>query len=670
MSVWEHSRFRIFNPTQHPLIHDIGAFAYTNARLPGILLLEDAINYIVNVLYPNYIGTFADGAALAAYATPAANDYAIVSDDGDGKAAGYIYQVIENTGTWMKRYDVDWSMEAILAETVNRTMPMYVQKYGQMDQDGTGVALTGALAGQHVYGGTSAGSHLTLHANSANSDTTGFLQMADSVRPTANNTFSLGTTANRWSNFFTQLATVGTMAIAGGSIVDSSGAISFGANALSTTGSITGNTLVATVSATVAADMVIASGSITSVSGAISFGNENLTSTGSITGNTLIATVSATVAADLVLSVGSITSASGAISFGDENLSTTGTITTGRLDADNIRLDANTISATNVNGSLTLAANGVGVVDIQSAMTTIGQTVTGVLAVTGQLNIDNIRLDANTISTTNANGDLTLSPNGSGVVSFTKAASPSGDNSLPLGAAALRWTSLYLSTGISDGTNAITIADLLSLRSTPYRDTARTLPAQAGDTIFWDGSKWLASVPDTEIAHASISGLTTTDAGHTQFVMLAGRAGGQAIQGGTAASENLTLESTAHATKGSIKVKDNVIPNTTASYSAGWIGTDLGDSTHIYRDLYTTGEAKGLRFENYTAGTVPAASGSKTGRAIWVTDTGRIQIDAGGTWAPVLMGTGLTAGSVLFVASGGLAVAQDNSHFFYDDATG
>ncbi len=51
-------------------------------------------------------------------------------------------------------------------------------------------------------------------------------------------------------------------------------------------------------------------------------------------------------------------------------------------------------------------------------------------------------------------------------------------------------------------------------------------------------------------AHSSLTGLTNDD--HTQYALLAGRAGGQTLTGGTAASETLTLNSTAHATKGKI----------------------------------------------------------------------------------------------------------------------
>jgi len=51
-------------------------------------------------------------------------------------------------------------------------------------------------------------------------------------------------------------------------------------------------------------------------------------------------------------------------------------------------------------------------------------------------------------------------------------------------------------------------------------------------------------------AHGALTGLANDD--HTQYFLLAGRAGGQTGKGGTAASENLTLNSTANATKGSI----------------------------------------------------------------------------------------------------------------------
>lgn len=47
------------------------------------------------------------------------------------------------------------------------------------------------------------------------------------------------------------------------------------------------------------------------------------------------------------------------------------------------------------------------------------------------------------------------------------------------------------------------------------------------------------------------------DSNRTTAALLPGRAGGQVLQGGTAASEDLTLESTAHATKGDVLLQPN-----------------------------------------------------------------------------------------------------------------
>lgn len=53
------------------------------------------------------------------------------------------------------------------------------------------------------------------------------------------------------------------------------------------------------------------------------------------------------------------------------------------------------------------------------------------------------------------------------------------------------------------------------------------------------------------LAHSALSGLTSGDP-HTQYALLAGRSGGQTLKGDTASSGNLTLMSTANATKGKI----------------------------------------------------------------------------------------------------------------------
>ena len=103
---------------------------------------------------------------------------------------------------------------------------------------------------------------------------------------------------------------------------------------------------------------------------------------------------------------------------------------------------------------------------------------------------------------------------------------------------------------------------MLSLRSALYRDSAQTTPAQSGDTLFYDSGSgtFLASTPDSEVNHTTISGLDTGDAGHTQFAMLAGRTGGQSLFGSTDPSGELTLGGTADPTSGFVRTQDTFTP--------------------------------------------------------------------------------------------------------------
>ena len=73
------------------------------------------------------------------------------------------------------------------------------------------------------------------------------------------------------------------------------------------------------------------------------------------------------------------------------------------------------------------------------------------------LDVDNINLDGNTISSTDANGNVILAPNGAGTISVTTApVVPSGDRADSLGSATNSWDNVYAD-GISfdDGTNTL-----------------------------------------------------------------------------------------------------------------------------------------------------------------------------------------------------------------------
>jgi hypothetical protein len=113
-------------------------------------------------------------------------------------------------------------------------------------------------------------------------------------------------------------------------------------------------------------------------------------------------------------------------------------------------------------------------------------------------------------------------------------------------------------------------------------------------------------------SHADLGNKTADD--HTQYALLGGRTGGQTLQGGTAASEALTLESTAHATKGEVRAVGNFVPSVTGTY-------DLGDGVtpKAWKDLWLTGvinvDGTQVVKERQTGWTAPTGTALLTGFA-------------------------------------------------------
>lgn len=624
--IFNHHRFQIWNQNQHPFVHSMSDFGYANPNLPGITNMQGALDYLIAVIYPN---------AKAAVATPAdlpltgntIGDYRVVNDDGDGRSAGYRYEQREGeaVASWHKIYDVDWSTDSILAAWEGQTLDLYLVKRGHNDAE-NGVEITGTFAGQRIYGGSTANTNLTLSANSGDGigPQTGFVQVTDPLRPTLDNSISLGTTDERWLAVWSYELVAGTMSISGGSITDSSGAISFGMSDLSTSGSITSGT------------MILSSGSIVDSSGEIDFGANDLRTTGDLYADQLfltggLALPSGSQIADFTFTNGNIACLSATVDWNALNLTTTGTLTAGQLNVDNLRLDGNTLSVTALNQNLTISANGSGRISLSSPVSTSSyiSVVSAPITISGAggyLEAGGLKIQGVVLSSIASNTNIVIQPDGFGIVGVSSHISPTTANK-DLGSSASLWRSLYLTTSIGDGTDLFTISDLMKLKDANFRDSARTLPAQAGDALFWDGSRWLASAPDTEIAHGSLSGLSTGDAGHTQFALLAGRSGGQDLIGGTGAGDSLSLESTSNAVKGFITLKSTISPHVDAAYSGSWSGTDLGRSTYRFNDVYSAGEFKGLRVEN--VGTLPSSSSQKVGRLLYFTSDQNLYIDTG-----------------------------------------
>ena len=183
---------------------------------------------------------------------------------------------------------------------------------------------------------------------------------------------------------------------------------------------------------------------------------------------------------------------------------------TGTVELPAISFNDNNITGSRSNENLNISASGTGNVNVASAMTTIGQTVTGNIAVTGNVtvtgnetitgnvtvtgatDVDNIKLDGNTISTTNTNGDLTLSPNGTGAIT--------------LGSVKINGTTIS-----SDDSSVIKIAEELNVNTISSDDSTAI---QINDTINVSGNIATTDITATTatLTTGTVTNLTSTQA--------------------------------------------------------------------------------------------------------------------------------------------------------------
>jgi hypothetical protein len=78
-----------------------------------------------------------------------------------------------------------------------------------------------------------------------------------------------------------------------------------------------------------------------------------------------------------------------------------------------VYIAGNEVTTNQSNADLELSANGSGQIKFKSPVDFVGQSIT-----VGRLNADNISIDSSTISSTNTNGGINITPDGSGIVSI------------------------------------------------------------------------------------------------------------------------------------------------------------------------------------------------------------------------------------------------------------
>ena len=199
--------------------------------------------------------------------------------------------------------------------------------------------------------------------------------------------------------------TFATFTLANGSITDSTGAISFGNENLTTTGTLNAG------ENSQFGNLDLSDGLIVNyLGGSISFGNENLSTTGTLSAAT------GSQFGNLDLLNGIINDSSGAISFGDENLTTTST----SMAINNTLTVANG-SITDSTGAISFGDDNVsttGNLSVDGTSTFGALNVGGATSLAFPVTVDNLTFNDNII-TTSSNADLNLSPGGTGVVNVS-----------------------------------------------------------------------------------------------------------------------------------------------------------------------------------------------------------------------------------------------------------
>ena len=104
--------------------------------------------------------------------------------------------------------------------------------------------------------------------------------------------------------------------------------------------------------------------------------------------------------------------------------------------------------------------------------------------------------------------------------------------------------------------------------------------ATSGNVLRGNGTNFVSA----QLAHSDLSGLTTGDP-HTQYALLAGRASGQTLIGGTASLEILTLQGSAHGDGGLIVLNNDTIISTASDVAAVKISPTFTGSSNVVRGI-------------------------------------------------------------------------------------
>lgn len=275
-------------------------------------------------------------------------------------------------------------------------------------------------------------------------------------------------------------------------------------------------------------------------------------------------------------------------------------VSTLAVAVDNLQFDANTISSTNTNGDIYLTPNGTGQVTISNANFTGATTFTGTT-----INGGNLRMTSNTLSSTNTNGNVVVAPNGTGDVQLDADTVRMGDANVDATLTTNGTGDMIISTNSGTNSGIIRIFDGVNGNIT-------LTPNGTGDVVL--------SADTVQIGDSNVDAtLTTSGTGDLILNTNSGTSSGTIrIYDGANGNIDLTPNGTGTVNVSKIAVTSGTVPFNTISNLA-------------YASFYDAGTA------NQTGSTtdrtaVKWATAAVTGAGITVASNSRITLAAAGTY--------------------------------------